>query len=65
MKKRLAQEVLEKIEKDNLSKDEIQKLKTKLASKYGIEIPGNEFILEQAKNREAVLAKFQRKPIRS
>lgn len=65
MKERLAEEVLKRIEEEDLSKEEIQKLKTKLASRYGIEIPGNEFILEQAKDREAVLAKLQRKPSRT
>ncbi len=65
MKERLAREVLEKIEERDLSKKEIQKLKTKLASRYGIEIPGNEFILARAADREAVLEKLRRKPGRT
>ncbi len=65
MKEKVAKEVLERIEKEDLSIEEIQKLKTKLASKYGIEIPGNEFILAQARNREKVLGKLRRKPSRT
>ena len=65
MKEKLAKEVLERIEKENLSREEIQKLKTRLASKYGIEIPGNEFILSMAKNKEKVLEKLRRKPSRT
>ncbi|UCG95852.1 MAG: tRNA uridine(34) 5-carboxymethylaminomethyl modification radical SAM/GNAT enzyme Elp3 [archaeon] len=64
-KEKVAVEVLKRIKEKNLSKQEIQKLKTRLASKYGIEIPGNEFILAQAKNRHAVLEKLQRKPSRT
>lgn len=64
-REKVAKEVLRKIKEDNLSKEGIQKLKTRLASKYGIEIPGNEFILAQAENRDEVLAKLQRKPSRT
>ncbi|MCK4634898.1 MAG: tRNA uridine(34) 5-carboxymethylaminomethyl modification radical SAM/GNAT enzyme Elp3 [Candidatus Aenigmarchaeota archaeon] len=64
-KEKVAKEVLRRIKEDNISKEEIQKLKTKLASKYGIEIPGNEFILSKAEDRKSVLKKLQRKPSRT
>lgn len=64
MREKLAREVLKKIV-EGASKDEVQRLKTRLASEYGIEIPGNEFILEQAEDREKVLDSLQRKPSRT
>ena len=64
-KNKIAEEIIRRISEENISKKEIQKLKTKLASEYKIEIPGNEFILSKAKNREKVLKKLQRKPNRT
>ncbi len=64
-KKKLAKEVLRKIKEEDLSKQEIEKLKTRLASKYRIEIPGNEYILSKAEEKEKVLKKLRRKPSRT
>lgn len=64
-KEKLAKEVLRKIKGEDLSRQEIQDLKTKLASKYRIEIPGNEYILSKAKEKEKVLKKLRRKPSRT
>jgi len=65
-KEKLADEVIRKIKGENLSKKDIQKLKTKLASEYKIEIPGNEYILSKAVGESKnVLEKLKRKPSRT
>jgi len=64
-KEKIAKEIIRKIVEEDLSREEIQELKTRLASKYGIEIPSNSFILSMANNREKVLEKLKRKPTRT
>ncbi|MCD6478171.1 MAG: tRNA uridine(34) 5-carboxymethylaminomethyl modification radical SAM/GNAT enzyme Elp3 [Candidatus Aenigmarchaeota archaeon] len=67
-KEKIAIEVIRKTIEENLSKSQIQELKTKLASKYKTEIPGNEYILSMARKIGApsnVIEKFKRKPSRT
>ncbi|MCD6367984.1 MAG: tRNA uridine(34) 5-carboxymethylaminomethyl modification radical SAM/GNAT enzyme Elp3 [Candidatus Aenigmarchaeota archaeon] len=68
MRKNLAEEIISKIIAEDLSKEEIQSLKTKLASKYGIEIPGNGYLFSVAQKMgvdEKLLEKLKRKPTRT
>jgi len=66
-RRRVAREVLERLLEEDISRDEVHKLKTEVASEHGCKIPSNEEILELAseEEREKVLERLRRRPSRS
>lgn len=66
-RKEVAEEVLERLLEEDIPRDEVHDLKTKIASEHGCKIPSNEEVLELAsgEEREEVVEKLRRRPSRS
>ncbi len=66
-RRRVAEEVLRVLLEENIPREGVHKLKTKIASKHGCKIPSNEEVLEIASDDEKkeVLEKLRRRPSRS
>ncbi|MFP4116885.1 MAG: tRNA uridine(34) 5-carboxymethylaminomethyl modification radical SAM/GNAT enzyme Elp3 [Candidatus Aenigmatarchaeota archaeon] len=66
-RKEVAEEVLEVLLKEDIPREEVHSLKTRIASEHGCKIPSNEEVLELAsgEEREKVLDRLRRRPSRS
>ncbi len=66
-RREVAEEVLERLLEEEIPREEVHDLKTKIASEHGCKIPSNEEVLELAscEEREEVLEKLRRRPSRS
>ena len=66
-RKEVAKEVLERLLEEDIPRDEVHDLKTKIASEHGCKIPSNEEVLELAseEEREKVLKRLRRRPSHS
>ncbi|MFP4115755.1 MAG: tRNA uridine(34) 5-carboxymethylaminomethyl modification radical SAM/GNAT enzyme Elp3 [Candidatus Aenigmatarchaeota archaeon] len=66
-RRRVAEEVLDKLLEKDIPREDVQDLKTRIASEHGSKIPSNEEVLELAsgEEREKVLERLRRRPSRS
>ncbi len=66
-RKKVAEEVLQRLLEDDIPRSEVHDVKTEIASKHGCKIPSNEEVLELASEdeRKKVLVRLRRRPSRS